>query len=423
MISSVLGAGLKGAVTSLLMAAYIKSGKLMKKSNLNVWLHLICLLTAIVFMFATRADADIPEAVLARQKAVVMIFVKSAYDSSVTTGSGFIIDSGGIVVTNYHVIKSVGDEGRGRILFKLQNGEMLNLESIVAVDTYNDIAVVKIAGRGLPTIRIAPNYKPRQGESIVVIGSPMGLETTVSDGIISGIRGRGEYLQITAPISPGSSGSPVMNYSGEAIGIATMMLEGGQNLNFAIPVKFVAKLLGTYRLQGDSGVTSGSQTPSQQRRTGETSDVYVNNTDGQPKERSLRGDEGKSFFSEWGTLGVVLAVILGINVVLVAVILILRSGRKEYSKGRVEIILTSDGKTASYRFDDKIVISREMLSDADQSMSNPHAVIRLTSQGYTIEDMGSKNGTFLNKKRINSSSLKDGDAILAGKSVFIFRAK
>src|SRR4030042_5811718 len=71
----------------------------------------------------------------------------------------------------------------------------------------------------------------------------MGLETTVSDGIISNVRGKRGLIQITAPVSIGSSGSPVFNLKGEAIGIATFLIEGGQNLNFAIPVKYVANLL------------------------------------------------------------------------------------------------------------------------------------------------------------------------------------
>jgi len=83
------------------------------------------------------------------------------------------------------------------------------------------------------------------GERIIVYGSPLGLEKTVSDGIVSAIRevpGHGTLIQITAPISPGSSGSPVLNMKGEVIGIATFQFIKGKNLNFAIPSKRVARL-------------------------------------------------------------------------------------------------------------------------------------------------------------------------------------
>ncbi len=83
---------------------------------------------------------------------------------------------------------------------------------------------------------------PREGDKIVVFGSPLGLQGSISDGIVSTIRNttNGNYIQITAPISPGSSGSPVVNMSGRVVGIATLNIKGGQNLNFAIPAQEVA---------------------------------------------------------------------------------------------------------------------------------------------------------------------------------------
>jgi tol-pal system protein YbgF len=160
----------------------------------------------------------------------------------VATGSGFIIDPNGIIVTNYHVI-SKWLEADNTILFKMENGAFYPIEDLISFDVDNDIALVKVTGKELPTIKLAKDYKPKQGEGIVVIGSPLGLETTVSDGIISSMRGKEGLIQITAPISPGSSGSPVFNSKGEVIGIATLFVEGGQNLNFAIPVSYITTLI------------------------------------------------------------------------------------------------------------------------------------------------------------------------------------
>ena len=86
---------------------------------------------------------------------------------------------------------------------------------------------------------------PQEGESVVVIGNPFGLEGSVTNGIVSAVRdipGFGRIIQITAPISPGSSGSPVVNMQGQVIGVATLQITGGQSVNFAIPSERIAQL-------------------------------------------------------------------------------------------------------------------------------------------------------------------------------------
>ncbi len=106
----------------------------------------------------------------------------------------------------------------------------------------------------LPIVRAVP----QEGESIFVIGNPFGLEGSVSNGIVSAVReisGYGRIIQITASISPGSSGSPVVNMAGQVIGIATLQAAEGQNLNFAIPAERIAQLKIT-ELQTFSNLTA-----------------------------------------------------------------------------------------------------------------------------------------------------------------------
>ncbi len=100
-------------------------------------------------------------------------------------------------------------------------------------------------GERVQPLSISPTL-PETGERVIVIGTPLGLEKTVSDGIVSAVRdvaGFGKIIQVTAPISPGSSGSPVVNMKGEVIGVATFFVVAGQNLNFAIPVERISKLV------------------------------------------------------------------------------------------------------------------------------------------------------------------------------------
>jgi len=196
----------------------------------------------IILLNVSFSYADIPEIVLNQKRAVVTIYVNDKDGKQIGTGTGFIIDSNGIIATNYHVM-SMCLEGNNTTLIKMENGAFSPLSELVNFDEENDVAIFKIDGKELPMVKIARNYEPKQGENVVVVGSPLGLETTVSDGIISSIRGKGGVIQITAPISPGSSGSPVFNSKGEVIGVATFNIIGGQNLNFAIPVKHVENLL------------------------------------------------------------------------------------------------------------------------------------------------------------------------------------
>ena len=123
------------------------------------------------------------------------------------------------------------------------------VKGVLAVDAEGDIALLKI-DPPTPQVRPLPLDKtsPQEGESVVVIGNPLGLEGSVTNGIVSAVRDIptfGRIIQITAPISSGSSGSPVVNMQGQVIGIATLQVTGGQSVNFAIPSERISQLQAT----------------------------------------------------------------------------------------------------------------------------------------------------------------------------------
>lgn len=156
-------------------------------------------------------------------------------------GTGFFASASGEVVTNHHVMK-----GSSHAEIKTAGGNTYPVTGVIAEDAANDLVRVSTgapAGMARP-LRIS-TYRPQVGEKVVVIGSPLGLEQTVSDGIVSAYRKWRDdriVLQITAPISPGSSGSPVVNLRGEVIGMAFMQFMQGQNLNFCIPGEVILSL-------------------------------------------------------------------------------------------------------------------------------------------------------------------------------------
>lgn len=172
-------------------------------------------------------------------KAVVLIDVRTA--SSSRQGSGFLIDSSGLILTNHHVIR---DAQGARV--KLASGDVYDRVRILAHDERRDIAVIQIEGFALPTLPLGNSDSVRIGAPVVLVGSPLGLENTISTGIVSGRRQEPEgfqLLQVTAPASRGSSGGAVLSTSGEVIGIAASQLLSGQNLNFAVPINYARGML------------------------------------------------------------------------------------------------------------------------------------------------------------------------------------
>lgn len=205
-------------------------------------LSYVVIIFFVILVNISSSYAKITETVLKQKRAVVTLYINDKDGKQIGTGTGFIIDSNGIIVTNYHVI-AAWLEADNTLLVKMENGSYFPIRTLINFDKENDVAIFKVDGKELPVVKLSTDYKPKQGENIVVVGSPLGLETTVSDGIISSVRGEDGLLQVTAPISQGSSGSPVLNSNGEVVGVITFLIEGGQNLNFAIPVKHVSNLL------------------------------------------------------------------------------------------------------------------------------------------------------------------------------------
>jgi len=168
-------------------------------------------------------------------------------------GSGFLIDGQGTGVSNVHVI-GAGD----RAEVELEDGRKFPVTDVRAYDMTQDVAIFKI-GSGLngnatgsvapaagtfPTVRLGTSDNLQVLDKVVVISSPEGLNNTVTEGVLSAKRG-GEQpaLQVSAAISPGSSGGPVFDEAGRVVGVAQSQWDEGENLNFAIPVEVVRMLL------------------------------------------------------------------------------------------------------------------------------------------------------------------------------------
>jgi|GEM_PF-498144 S1-C subfamily serine protease len=209
----------------------------------------------------SREEGKLSLSDIVRRNTRSVVVVKTARG---VKGSGFFINDQGFIATNKHVLS---DSGNAEI--KTSSGNIYKINRIVATDVVGDLV---IASTETPANEIFPvaltSSIPDIGEQVIVIGNPLGfegLEQTVSDGIISGVRSSPQavkYIQVSAPISPGNSGGPLLNMRGEVIGVATFQYTQGQNLNFCVAAERVIALQNGKSLATNQAERGSLKTPS-----------------------------------------------------------------------------------------------------------------------------------------------------------------
>jgi S1-C subfamily serine protease len=210
--------------------------------NKSTYPRLFPLVLFLLLTPAVRAQETLPALVKRVKPAVVAIATFDANGEAVMTGSGFFLRPGQ-VVTNLHVIRG---SVRAEIKTLDGKGKVFPATGVLAVDEEGDLALlaVDIPPQPARTSELASEL-PDEGESIFVIGNPLKLEGSVSDGIVSAVRevpNSYRIIQITAPISHGNSGSPVFNLRGQVLGVVTVKVTNGQNINLAIAAARVGEL-------------------------------------------------------------------------------------------------------------------------------------------------------------------------------------
>jgi S1-C subfamily serine protease len=162
------------------------------------------------------------------------------------SGSGFIINSSGKILTNSHVV-----DGADQVTVTLKDGRTFE-GKVLGEDPVTDVAVIQIDANNLPTLALGNSSTLQPGEAVIAIGNPLGLNNTVTSGILSATDRsssdigasdkRVDYLQTDAAINPGNSGGPLLNARGEVIGMNTAIIQGAQGLGFAIPINTAQKI-------------------------------------------------------------------------------------------------------------------------------------------------------------------------------------
>jgi len=200
----------------------------------------LLLFIALTLAVAAKAAEHARQIASATFPSVVLLVMEDERGQPVSLGSGFFVKDK-VIASNFHVVEKAS---RGYAKLVGQKAKY-NIAGVVGLDTKRDLVLLSVEDATAPVLKLGDGAKLAVGDTIFAVGNPQGLEGTFSQGIVSGIRkfDTDSLLQITAPISPGSSGGPVVDSEGRVIGVAVATFKGGQNLNFAIPAKYVDELL------------------------------------------------------------------------------------------------------------------------------------------------------------------------------------
>jgi S1-C subfamily serine protease len=255
-----------------------KERKMHRSAPSERFFALFCISLALIF-YSISADAQTPQQIANKSfQSVVLLVMEDVSGQPVSLGSGFFVRQE-VIATNLHVVEG-GSRGYAKIVSQRAK---LDIEGFSGIDPERDLVLLKISAPSTPTLSLGNSDAVEVGEPVYAVGNPQGLEGTFSQGVVSSIRqvGSDKLLQITAPISPGSSGGPVLNSKGEVIGVSVATFRGGQNLNFAIPSNYLKTLLGK----------SGSAKPLAQAKPAKSQRSILSDLGG----RSVEGVIGTNF--------------------------------------------------------------------------------------------------------------------------------
>lgn len=203
------------------------------------WMTTVILLVVTNLSAARETSEETVENIAAHaRKSIVVIQSSGRTGEQRGIGSGFVVGDEGLIATNFHVI---GQNRDFRVVFA--DGTSYSPVAIVATDRREDLALIQIDAKGLPALKLGDSDNVRPGQRVLAIGNPLGLRFSVSDGVISETRdldGR-PMIQVAMPIEPGSSGSPLMNRTGEVLGI--IAIKSAASLGFAVPINQLRRLM------------------------------------------------------------------------------------------------------------------------------------------------------------------------------------
>jgi tetratricopeptide (TPR) repeat protein len=224
------------------------------------FLKTICWLMFFAAFMASGAFAKVPDSIFKKKNAVVSLRVYDNDKRLIESGSGFIVDRDGVIVTNCSVVAKWIKEVENTLYVEMEGGVSIPIEELISNRCENNLALIRIKAKDLPAVKLSKDCYPRPGEKISVIKNLPESGAAVSKGIVRGINEKNRSFQISQRMVPASSGSPVFNAKGEVIGAVIVRLWKGKKLNFAVNIKNITGQLAKY-IKSRKAVVSGVGMP------------------------------------------------------------------------------------------------------------------------------------------------------------------
>ncbi len=204
---------------------------------------IICLTTG--FFPVSRipsVDSKVPDTILEQKNTVITIYINDKDGRHIFSGTGFVVDSDGVIATNCLVIAKWLEKVENTFDVELQGGVHLPIEELISSKCENYLALFKVDAKGLPAVKLATDYIPKQGENIVVIRGPSESGFAVLDGVVKSVREKDKFFHISIPVTPDLNGSPVFNIKGEVIGAVVFLKKKEKISNYSVFLKDIKQL-------------------------------------------------------------------------------------------------------------------------------------------------------------------------------------
>lgn len=204
-------------------------------------------LALLVFLWsAVSVNATIPQAVSGQKETVVTVTINDREDRQLLSESGFIVHGDGIVAVSCNAISKWYEAMHNTLIVTTESGTRFFTEDLLSKNCRNNIALITVKAAGLSAARLAPLYRPKEGEDLIVLGRLPRAERTGLEGRIKSIRETDGLIRISVPLPESLNGGPVFNRKGDVIGIATSLQRNGKTINFVLPIRSVSRELDRY---------------------------------------------------------------------------------------------------------------------------------------------------------------------------------